>query len=493
VEINSRELKVKTFVSTAWTVVRSGVEQLFTFIGLAILARLLTPKDFGLFTLAAASVELASIFALGGWSEAVYRAKQLDNESADTLFWGALTLATLVALVFAALSVPISRATGQPSLVPMLLALAGSIPLLALGQVHTARKLRIFGHKTMALRAIVAAVLGLAAAVTVALHGGGAWSMVVERYVHLVVGVVLAFAAFPWRPRLRVKLSELRGVLRFNVDITLSSIMNYFTFRFPYLLSGRLIGVEAVAHYRMGSKPLDFVSQSALSPLLTVSLPSLTRLQDDPAGFSNAYVRFVGLSALLTCPVIFGFGAVASDAIPLLFGPQWRTAIPVCQILSTGAAALVAGAFIGSALLAAGAAKPLARLSLLNVATVVLFTLAGIPFGLPGIAAAQVLRLYAMLPIQLHVLRRHTGVTVRSALAPVLPSLMASLVMAAVVMVAHRWTSVRIDVPLLRLAAEVVVGAGAYALCLSTLTRKHLDWQIDGARSVIALWRSGAR
>jgi len=488
-ETAGRELKVKTFISAAWTVVRSGVEQVFSFIGLMILARLLTPKDFGLFTLAATSVEFASIIALGGWSEAVYRTKHLNDEAADTLFWGAVTLATLVALVFAGLSIPISRAAGEPALAPLLAALAGSIPLLALGQVHTARKLRDFGHKTMAVRATVASILGLGAAVTVALHGGGAWSMVVERYVHLAIGTILAIAAFRWRPRLRVQVSELRRVLRFNAHITLSSVVNYVIFRFPYLLSGRLIGPEAVAHYRMGSKPLEFVSQGALTPLLTVSLPSLSRLQDDPGAFSNAYMRFVGLAALLTCPVIVGFGAVASDAIPLLFGPQWRVAVPVCQILSAGAAAHMATAFNGPALLAVGAAKPLARLSLLNLVTVVLATLAGARFGLPGVAAALVLRFYLVLPIQLHVLRRETSVTLRAALTPMLPPLLGSLAMAAAVLTAHQWTLAHISIPALRLAAEVPLGAGVYVLCLCTLTRQHVAWQIAGAKSLIAAWR----
>lgn len=489
-DLSKPQLKVKTFVSTIWSVARTGIEQSLGLIGLVVLARLLTPSDFGLFTLAAAAVELATIFAAAGWSEAVYRSSNLSDQEADTLFWSAFMLSSAVAVLFALASFPIAELAGQPALVPLLATLAPTIPMLALVQIHTARKLQNFGHKSIALRSLAASSGSLTAAVIVALQGGGVWSMVVERYVNIAITIVLTFVAFPWCPKFRLDSTAFRRSMRFSANVTFSSLANYLVFRFPYFLGGRFIGADAVAHYRMGSKPLELLSQSSLTPLATVAVPSLSRLRQDRASFSGAYARFAGLASFAACPMILGFGAVSGDAIPLLFGPQWQVAISVCSILSFMGPALIISSFVNPALVATGASKALAVLSAVQLIAVVTTTFAGLPFGLEGVAVAQVARMYLLLPVQLYVLRRETGTTYRTVLAPVAPSILASILLVLAIGSVQPWTGRLIDVPVLRLVAEIALGVACYALALAVFMRRHLAWQVAGVRSMLQLWKT---
>jgi O-antigen/teichoic acid export membrane protein len=169
------ELKRKAFHSALWSVVSVGASNLLSFVVFSLLARILSPHEFGVFALATVIIGLARIVTSAGLADAVMRTKELDEAFADTAFWANLLLGCLVGIVTWAAAPLYASTTMQPEVVPILRWLAVLIPVSSLSGIHTARKLREFGHKAVAARIVMGSLLGGAAAVAAALYGFGAF------------------------------------------------------------------------------------------------------------------------------------------------------------------------------------------------------------------------------------------------------------------------------------------------------------------------------
>jgi O-antigen/teichoic acid export membrane protein len=480
------ELKRKTFGSVVWTVARIGTDQVSAFLVFVFLARLLTPHDMGLFALALAFLELGRLVATGGFPEAVIREERLDRDLLDTVFWANLgfALLTLGALYLAAPG--LARFFGEPELEPVLATIGGVIPLSALGSVHTACTLREFGHKSMAGRALAAGLVGGGLGVYGAFSGWGVWSLLAQRFAMEGVSTLLSWTAYPWLPGFRFSRRRLRSVLRFSGNMMLTQVLWMAMVRCQDVIIGRLMTAAAVGVYRVSWRAADLLTQFTIGPFSTAALPTLSRLQADREGFGRACIRLLSVTGLVAFPSMLGFGAIAPVAVPWVFGRQWAEAGEVAQLLSLMAVPAVLSTLFSPALAALGHSGKIVRVAALQLALSIGFVAAAAPFGLAAVAGAYVARAYLTLPVQLWLLRRQAGLSLRRVAAAVVPSLAAAALMAAGLLQAHPFLVERFgDGPRYLLAA---IGAGAliYALLLLMFARRLVAGNVSAFRSTIA-------
>ncbi|MEI9983377.1 MAG: oligosaccharide flippase family protein [Aliidongia sp.] len=192
--MESSELKHKTFQSVIWAVVRIGSSNVLSFAVFLVLARVLSPHDFGVFALATLVVDVARVISTAGLTDAVIRDKDADEILADTAFWANLGLGCIVGALAWILAPLYAWVIEQPEIISVLRCLAVLIPVSALSGIHTARKLRVFGHKAIAARTVICGVLGGAAAVVAAIEGLGVWSLVIQVAIVETIGCRLRVA-----------------------------------------------------------------------------------------------------------------------------------------------------------------------------------------------------------------------------------------------------------------------------------------------------------
>jgi O-antigen/teichoic acid export membrane protein len=469
--IAPERLRRATAHSIGWTMVRIGAEQLFSFLIFVALARMLPPSQFGLFALALLVIEIGRIISSGGLTQAIARAPSVSEELADTVFWSNLGLAIILALAGFAAADELALAVGDPAVAGPLRALCAVLPIAALGATHMTLRLRQFGHRSMAVRAIVGGVVSGVAALAAAWYGWGLWSLVVQKAVQELIGAILSWTAYRWRPGLLFSWVELSAIRGFAVDSMISQLTFFALVRVQDVVIGRVIGAGAVGIYRTAWRMIELISVGTIQPFSGVSVQTLARLQSDLPAFRRAYLRLNSTSALAAFPAIIGFGVLAPVAVPFLFGPQWVEAGPICQIFALMVVPFTLNIFAAPALFALGQSRAMRWVALLQFVLTLGLSLAVAHLGLAAIAMAYVARAYLTLPVQILLLRRHAGMSIRSLGRAILPPLIASLAMAAALLAL--WSSVRALLPhdALWLAAMVAAGAAVYGVSILMLDR----------------------
>jgi len=467
-------LKTATFWAVLWSVVRVGWTNLASFVMFVTLARILGATQFGLYALAAGVLDIVRVLANAGLSDAVQRERQLGEETADTAFTAGLGLSVLLVALTALLAVPYSWLMHSREVAPLLIVLSLTLPITALGNIHVARLLREFGHKYVAIRSVATGIGAGAVAIVAALLGAGVWALVIQVMLVEIIGTVVAWVAFPWRPRLRFDRARLRELLSFGGSMMLTQLLWAALSRVPELFIGRTLGLSAVGVYRVAWRAFDLIGQSVLQPMGSVALVTLSRLQDDLSAFRSAYCRILGLGALVALPLVIGFGLVAPDAVPVMFGEKWQASGPVASVLALSALPFTLNYFFPSTLAAKGRSSVLASIALLQFIGTLVATGLAVPYGLMALACAVVLRGYLTLPYVQYQLTRAAGVRLVEVARSVAAPLFCSLVMAAVVLLAQRSFTHRLPDRYSRLVADVAIGAVAYLCALLALGRDSL-------------------
>lgn len=485
------DLKRQAVGGAVWGLARFGTEQVFRFAVFAFLARLLSPTDFGVFAMATIFVEVGRILCFSGLAESLIRAEHADDELSETLFWAALIRTGLVFAGLALLSVPAAAALGQPQVAHVIVALGACLFMEALTTVHSARATRAFRNQRLTIIALVCNFVAGASTVVAAFQGLGIWSFVVNQVVYGLLGIILLWSSFPWAPKFRgMSRKAVAATMSFSGHIMMAQVLNVAGSRIQDFVTGRFLGPALLGQMRVGGRVFDMMYQGMITPLAAVALPTLSRLQDDNQGFRNAFSRMAALSGLAACPAMLGFAAVGADAIPLLFGAQWSEVTPVVRILGLMAPAWVLSAFVGPTLTALGRGDTVMRYAMLQIVAVLTLALLAVRFGLVGIATAVVVRTYLMLPIQLWLFRRATGMSPWEVLGNLVPSMGSALAMSGILMLVEPSIRAWIDDPIPRLCVMVPLGVAIYGGVLLLVWRRFTLRQIEGLRSVIASRRA---
>lgn len=413
--------------------VRFGGDQVFAFLVFAVLARQLDPATFGIFVVGLAVAEVGRIVAQGGLVSSLYRAPAITPELADTVFWANIGAAVLVAFACVVLRHPLSTMMGSPSAAPVIAALGCLVPVSAAGASHMSRTLRAFGHRALAIRSLGGGVIGGTLALLATQAGWGVWALVAQRFASEVIGTLIAWHAFRWRPGFAFSWRALRTQWRFGAGVAGSQLLLVALNRVQDVIVARVLGVAGVGTYRTAWKSIDVVAQGVIGAFSTVAVPALAKLQHDMPAFRGAYVRMVAVSALIAFPAIAGIGVLADALIPLLFGPQWIASVPIARVLCLLAPAFALNYFADPVLTVLGRADIMARLAAAQLGLTLVLCIAAAPFGLIWFTLAYVARAYITLALQLVLLRRVTGVPATQLLGAIAPACGASLIMAIVV------------------------------------------------------------
>ncbi|MFT4055017.1 MAG: oligosaccharide flippase family protein [Novosphingobium sp.] len=419
--------------AVGWSIIRFGGDQVFGFMVFAALAHRLEPAAFGIFIVGLAVAEVGKIIAQGGLVSSLYRVSEITPRLADTVFWGNIGMALLVTLACIVLRHPLAGAMGSPSAGPVIAALGCVVPISAAGASHMSRTLRVFGHRALAIRSLAAGLVGGALALLAAQAGWGVWALVAQRCVNEVIGTIVAWHAFRWRPGLQFSWSTLRTQWRLGAGVAGAQLLLVALNRTQDIILGRVIGLPGVGVYRTAWKSIEVVAQGVIGPFATVAVPTLAKLQHDMPAFRRGYVRMVSACAIIAFPAIAGIGVLADALIPLFFGPQWDESVAITRVLCLLAPPFALNFFADPALTVLGKAGVMARLAGIQLVLTLLFCLVSAPYGLVWFAVAYVTRAYVTLALQLVLLQRATGVRAIEVIRGVAPALGAALVMTIVV------------------------------------------------------------
>jgi O-antigen/teichoic acid export membrane protein len=388
-----------------------GAQFLIQSVATIVLARLLTPADFGLVAMVATITGLGQAFADLGLSEATIQRREITHNQVSTLFWINFAIGVGLMLVTMGLAPVLAWFYRDARLVTITLVLSLTFLVGGLRVQADAVLKRQMRFTALAFRDIASSVIAVPIAITIAWQGGRYWALVALPLMTNFLQMALSWVISNWRPGLPRRDSEIGSMIAFGGNVAAS----YFVINVSRSADNVLIG------WRWGAGPLGLYSRAynllmipvrqLTVPAGSVAVPAFSRTQDDPERFARYYLKAVNLILWISAPV-FGFLFVAAHpVIVLMLGHQWGEAAPVFQILTISALGQLLLDSTTWLLVSRGQSRRLLKLLLIFSPILVCSYAIGLPFGIKGVALSGSLVMLLILPWMLQFSFRETSLT----------------------------------------------------------------------------------
>ena len=472
--MSKRRALSATFWSGGDLLARQGIQ----FVARLLLARLLTPEDFGLVAVLAFFVGAGAVLADGGLAVALIQRRDTEHSDESTVFWTNLALGASITVALVIAAPVIAAFLDQPRMVPLVKVSALAIAFGSLGSVHVALLSKQIDFRTQAIAGGVAALLSIVVALTLALAGSGVWALVWQAIVMSAAQTIMLWWLHPWRPATVFQIGSLRRLGSFSVYHLGSTLLEAFYVRLYALLLGRGFGAMTVGYYSNADAIRSLPSSFIGGLVGRVALPMFSAEAADPLRLRRGLQLSLRVSMLLNAPLMLGGVALSDPLVEVLLGRQWSPASPLVQILC------LAGVFFPlhllnlQALMARGYANLMFRLEMAKKLVGIALLFAGIPFGATGVAWSQVAFSLVAVIINVHYTRQFLRYGMKEQLwdcaAPVFASSVAAVV---AFLVNTQWAAPA----LFRLLSLSALGAIVYVSLLLLMRAKVVG-------EAVALW-----
>jgi len=474
-----------------WALLSTAGAKAITLVGLALLAHLLAPREFGLLAFALVYIAYVdTIGDLGSGMALVYWPERRDDAAQVTFVVNAITGVAWCAATIA-LAPAIAGFFHAPGGTPIVQALGWTFILKYLGNTHDALAQKDLRFRARALPEIGMSVVNASVAVALAWMGYGAWSLVWGRLAGVAARTILCWVIVPWRPSLRSFPADLfKPMLRYGRGLMIVNVLSAVLYSSDLALVGRFLGATALGLYQMAGKIPETTVLVLLWVVSAVLFPAFAKLHGAGEDLGAPYLAATRYVSAITIPAALGLCMLAGPIVLVFFGPAWTAAAPILSALALYAALRCLSAHAGDVLKATGRAPLLARISLLKIVFIAPALLIGVRFGATAVAMALAIATAITTLITLVVATRAIGVRPRDVAASFLPGIVAGLAMAAALACWLRW-SVQLHV-VTQLVLGVILGAVIHTAVLSAMEPRLFGQARDFFRSFRKLGESAA-
>lgn len=457
----------------AWTAVAKWVAQGLTVVSWLIVARLLSPQDYGLVGMAAVYLGLVTLISEFGLGTAVLADRELSREQLTQLNGLAVLLGLAGVLVSAALAVPLGRFFRAPQLPLVVVVMSASFLIASFKTIPLALLQRDLHFRTLAVVDLAQALVVTVGMIGFALLGLGYWTLVCGGLLGALVstGALLRLRRLPlaWpRP------SSLRRALTVSADVVIARVCWYASLKADFLIAGRLLGQTALGYYSVGWTLASIAVERIAALVGHVTPAFFSAVQQDDAAIRRYVLRITEGLALVTFPLSIGLALVARDLVPVFLGPQWAGTVLPLQLLAVYAAFRSITPLLPQVLQLTGQSRfEMWRMLAAALLMPVGFYVGARRWGTVGLALTWVVLDPLLAGALYRRVFRRIGLSARAYLGALWPALSGTLLMTAAVLtvalvIGDAWS------PVARLASQIAAGLAVYGLACLTLHRARV-------------------
>lgn len=415
----------------SWTLLGSWLSAAVQIGTTMVLARLLTPEEFGVMAMALTLTVVVTQFRSLGLSQAVVQREDLRWSQVNALFWVNSAAGAVLAVLVALAGFPLARFYGEPQLVPVCLALGAGFVVSGVAVQHGALLNRAMRFRTISLRNVVAGLVSSAAAIAAALAGWGVWALVVQHVGMLVVTSALTWWAVPWRPGRPDGLRDALPLLGFGAHVSVANIFHTLSREGDNVIVGRALDAGALGLYTRAYGLLMLPLRQLKTPVQAVMVPALSALQGEPARYRHAYRMAISGLGHLGMPVVVVMAVTAHELIAVMLGTTWLAAAPIFQILAVASFVQLVSTTTGWIYTSTGRGAAYASWAVVNGVVTVGGFLVGVRWGVTGVAVSYaVTQVLLLLPGFVVACRRTPVALADPFLAMLRPTVVAGIVLA---------------------------------------------------------------
>jgi O-antigen/teichoic acid export membrane protein len=464
--MNSNLTKLTVF-GILWTGISRLSTQLFRFVIIVILARLLTPEDFGIVGLAAIFLGFITTINELGLSAAIIQRKEIDEIHLSTTFWASVIMAIILFIIVILASPFVADFFQEDIVQPILIVTSIGLIIGTFTVVHHALLEKSLSFKKIAIAEVCAAVVSGMVSVFFAFSGYGVWSLVFGGLAGSFISVVILWRIVAWRPELRFSFARFKELFGFGSHVMGSRVLNYIDSNMDYLVVGKLLGTSALGYYSFAYHLMMFPLNRVSTMVTRVTFPAFSTIQDDNETLRKGYLKVVRYISLITFPMLAGMFVVAPEFVVVVYGAKWAPMILPLQILCLAGALKAVGTTVGSVLLSKGRADIQFKWNVFTAIVVPIAVILGANYGIAGVAAAITVMTVLLFPIIQMITNKLIDLTMFSYFKAIFPAIIGSITLIIFVVAYQRMSLTIYGLPdISMLISSALIGIVVYILLM---------------------------
>jgi teichuronic acid exporter len=326
-------LKSKAINGVLWSIIENFINKGLLFVVGVILARLLSPTDFGLIGMITIIIAVSQSLVDAGFSQALIRNDKATTKDYSTVFIFNFLFSILIYLILFFSSTKISEFFNQPKLVLLIKVLAINIIINSFGLVQRTKLIKRLDFKTQAKISIVAGLMSGAIGILLAYSDFGVWSLVAKTTAFSLITVILLYIYTGWSHQLYFDAKSFKEMFAFGFKITIAGLIDSVFNNIYYIIIGKYFSAAQLGFYTRAEQFNNLPSSNLTTVVQRVSYPVLSQLQNQPTSLKHGYKKVITSTMIVSFVLMIGMAAIAEPLVITLIGEKWRTSVGYLQLL----------------------------------------------------------------------------------------------------------------------------------------------------------------
>ena len=416
------KLAQKALNGVLWSSVQRFGTMIITFVSNIILARLLTPNDYGCVGMLMIFISLSNTFIDGGFGSALIQKKNPTEIDYSTIFYLNIILSIILYCVLF-LSAPYIAEFYRIPLLKSILRVQGIVLFFNAFSIIQQNQLRKkLDFKRLSIVNISSAIISLIIAIIMAYKGFGVWSLVAQQLSIGLFNAIFFWVVSKWRPLKAFSFQSFKQLFNFGGFIFLSHLISTFSNEFQGLLVGRKFNADDMGLYTQAYR-LEGSSATAISSIIDqVTYPILSSLQDDKERLKAALKKFIQIPSFICCPLMGLMIIIAKPLVVFLYTEKWVDCVPYFQILCCAGVAVCLQGAANNAIAAIGKSKVFFKFTIFKRLLTILLCIVGIYLnGMIGLMWGVVAGAWSVYLVNAFLVHKHIGYSFISQIKDILP------------------------------------------------------------------------
>ena len=319
---NLASLKARALSGVKWNSIGEAARLLISFVVSVVLARLLTPKDFGLIALLLIFQEVANAFINSSLNPPLIQNRHISQIDCSTIFFVNLGVGLLSYLLFVVCAPQIASFYGEPQLKDLIKYFGLPFLIHSAGNVQGCLLVRDLDYRSVNIVLLIGVPLSGIVAVSMALQGWGVYSLLGQQISYALISTTLYWANSSWRPSLAVSAASFLNLFGFGSKVLLVSLLDRTVSTVDNVIVGKFYGAGFLGQYTRGKNARDLPVTSITNAIVSLVFPVFSRI-DNPGELQAAHSRFIGLVSYVTAPLMVGMALLAEPLVVVLYSDKW--------------------------------------------------------------------------------------------------------------------------------------------------------------------------
>ncbi len=325
-------LKHLTLKGLSWSLIANIIRQVLTFVIGVCLARILSPKEFGIVGMVIVFTGFVNIFIEQGLGTAIIQKQDINESHLNSIFCLNIFFGVLCTLILSFASPFIAKFYQMPILKPVIIFLSFNFFISAFNVVQNALLHKNIDFKRLAVIETIAVLFSGIVGIVLALRGFGVWSLAWQALLLTFLTVVVMWISSSWRPKLQFDFVSIKEILGFSGNLLGFNVLNYWVRNFDNLIVGKFLGSIALGLYSKAYQLMLMPLNQVSNVVSRVMFPVLCSIKHDKSKVKTVYLRVIRSIALITFPLMIWLFVMSRHFVLGIFGEKWSDMIPIFRI-----------------------------------------------------------------------------------------------------------------------------------------------------------------